>query len=73
MQKYEHVKRNLKDIAINNFVGGIVWGLGATIGVSVVLAILGFIFGQINLIPVVGDFVSKINEYVLQNNPQLLK
>ncbi len=67
------VKRPLKDIVFNNFVGGIAWGLGATVGVSIVIAILGLVLKNINLVPFIGNFVSQITNYVLQNNPQLIK
>ncbi len=73
MEKYERVKRSFKDIIFNNFVGGIAWGLGATVGVSIVIAILGLILKNVNLVPFVGNFVSQITNYVLQNNPQLIK
>lgn len=73
MEKYEKVKRNLKQIAINNFVGGIMWGLGATIGLSIILALLSIILAKLNFVPIIGDFVANINEYVLQNYPQLIR
>ena len=61
-----------KHIFINNFLGGIAWGLGATIGLTVVLAVFGFILGKIDFIPFVGDFVSSVIEYT-QKNPRLIK
>ena len=73
MEKYERVKKHLKDLVLNNFLGGIAWGLGATLGASIVFAILSLILKNINLIPFIGDFVSQITNYVLQNNPQLIK
>ena len=73
MEKYEGVRRHLKDIVFNNFIGGIAWGLGATVGVSIVIAILSLILKNINLVPFIGNFVSQITNYVLQNNPQLIK
>ena len=73
MEKYERVRRSFKDIIFNNFVGGIAWGLGATVGVSIVIAILGLILKNINLVPFIGNFVSQITNYVLQNNPQFIK
>ena len=60
MEKYEGVKRHFKDIIFNNFVGGIAWGLGATVGVSIVIAILSLILKNINLVPFIGNFVSKL-------------
>jgi len=73
VEKYERVKRHLKDIILNNFLGGIAWGLGATVGVSIIIAILSLILRNINLVPFVGDFVSQVTNYILQNNPQLIK
>ena len=73
MEKYEGARRHLKDIVFNNFLGGIAWGLGATIGLSIVIAILSLILKNINLVPFIGNFVSQITNYVLQNNPQLIK
>jgi len=73
MERNEQVKRNLKDMAFNNFVGGIAWGLGATVGVSLIIAILGILISKINLIPFIGTFVSQITSFVLQTNPYLLK
>ena len=73
MEKYERVGRSFKHIIFNNFLGGIAWGLGATVGASIVIAILGLILQNINLVPFIGNFVSQITNYVLQNNPQLIK
>jgi len=73
VEKYESVKRSFKDIVFTNFLGGMAWGLGATVGVSIVIAILGLILKNINLVPFIGDFVSQITNYVLQSNPQLVK
>jgi hypothetical protein len=72
MEKHEHIHKTKLEIFFNNFLGGIAWGLGATVGVSIFFAIFAFILNKVNLIPVVGDFVSNIARYVLQNNPNLL-
>ena len=72
-ERCEQVNQGLGKIVKNNIVGGIAWGLGATIGVSIVLAIIGLIFRQINLIPVVGNFVASVVEFISENNPHLIK
>lgn len=71
MERHEEIHRSRKHIFFNNFLGGIAWGLGATVGVSIFLAILAFVVSQINLIPYVGEFVSSIASYVLKDNPNL--
>lgn len=73
MQPHERVHGKIKQIVINNFIGGIFWGLGATIGASIVLAFSGIILSKVNLIPIVGDFVLQITNFVNQNNPTLIK
>jgi len=69
--KYALIHKNRKQIFTNNFIGGIAWGLGATFGVSLIVAILGFIATQANLVPVVGSFVSEIIDFVLQHNQSI--
>lgn len=69
-QPYQRVTQNLKDIILNNFIGGIAWGLGATIGLAIVLGILGLILGKLNTIPVVGNFVVEIVKFVEENKLQ---
>ena len=67
MEPHEKIERTKRQIFINNFIGGIAWGLGATIGLAIVLTTLGLVVSKVNLIPVVGTFVSNILSFVLQN------
>lgn len=69
MQKYEEAgRKKLKRIIIDNFIGGISWGLGATIGLALVLTLFGFLMKNINVVPVIGEFVSQVAEYVEDRN-----
>jgi hypothetical protein len=72
-ERFEKVNVNMSTWKIirNNIIGGVSWGLGATIGVAIILTVLSLILRQINLIPVVGTFVSDIVNFVSQNNPNL--
>ena len=72
MERHEEIHKTRAQIFLNNFLGGIAWGLGATVGVSIFFACLAFLLNKVNLIPVVGSFVSGVLSYVLQNNPNLL-
>ncbi len=67
-EKYENVTKSKKRIFINNFIGGIAWGIGATIGASVLLAVLAFLLGTLDVVPVVGNFVSQVSLFVEQQN-----
>ncbi|MCL4353694.1 DUF5665 domain-containing protein [Patescibacteria group bacterium] len=73
MEKYENVHREIKTMIFNNLLGGIAWGFGATIGLSLVLVMLGFVARGINFVPVVGNFVSNVIIFILQKNPHLIK
>ncbi len=65
MQKYEEVsKKSRKPSFIDNFLGGIAWGFGTTIGFSLVIAVLSFILNKLNFIPFVGDFVNAVIQYL---------
>jgi len=70
-EKSNQIYKSRGEIFFNNFIGGIAWGLGATFGVSLIVAILGFIATQANLVPVVGSFVSEIIDFVLQHNQSI--
>ncbi|MNC96069.1 hypothetical protein D3C83_133450 [compost metagenome] len=59
---------------INNFLGGIAWSLGVTVGGAIILAILGFLLSNVNYVPFVGEFVLGIVNYIAQNqNPLQLQ
>lgn len=64
IQPAECIYRPRKTMLLNNFLGGIAWGVGSTLGLAIILTILGFILKQIHLIPFIGDFVTEITKYV---------
>ncbi len=72
MEKYKKVEESKKDLIINNFIGGVSWALGATVGLAIVVTILGIIIKNINLVPYVGNFVSNVLSFVLAKNPNLI-
>lgn len=68
-QPYERSsKLSRSEIIVNNFLGGISWGLGATVGLSLFFVLLGVIAKEVNLVPVVGSFVSEVINYILATN-----
>jgi len=74
-QPYEKANQNLplKKILWNNFIAGIAWALGATIGISIIFAILSIISRNINFVPIVGSFISDVIDFILKNNANLHK
>ena len=67
-EKHLLVEKSLKKIMLNNFVGGIAWGVGVTIGASVLLTILGYFASNIGLIPVVGKFIQDLLVFLNENS-----
>lgn len=49
---------------LNNFLGGIAWGMGAAVGGALLLTVIGFAVSKLDYVPVVGGFVSNIVGYV---------
>ncbi|MEJ8544628.1 DUF5665 domain-containing protein [Brevibacillus borstelensis] len=47
-----------------NFLAGLARGLGLTIGTAIVLAILGSILSKFLSIPIIGDYISQLMDYV---------
>ena len=72
MEKNEQTSRSRKQIFVNNFLGGIAWALGVTVGLALIITILTLILKNVNLIPVVGNFVADIIKFVIQKNQNLL-
>lgn len=70
MQPYEKVLMNRKQIIVNNFLGGIFWGLGATIGLAIVLAVLGFVVGRLDWVPVIGNIISDSFNQAIETAPR---
>ncbi len=55
-----------KQIFLNNFLGGIAWGVGSALGAALLVIILGYALSKINIIPAVGSFVAEIQQAVQQ-------
>jgi hypothetical protein len=71
-QPFEKASKLTKgEIIINNFLGGIAWALGATVGLSFIFILLGIIAKEVNFVPVVGSFVSQVINYILVTNPNM--
>jgi len=55
-------KINLPRTFIKGFIGGIGWATGATIGFTILLALLGWFFNRLGGLPLVGNFFASIVE-----------
>lgn len=68
---HNKVQDSLKTILLRNFLGGIAWAIGLTIGFSLLIATLRLLSGYIDLIPIVGTFISDVIDFVLSYNRNL--
>lgn len=73
MEQHESLHRNKKEIVINNFIGGLAWAVGATVGLAIIVAILGLIVKNINLVPFVGNFIADIINFIIDKRPDLVR
>lgn len=72
MERHEGLHKTKGQIFLNNFIGGVAWALGATVGLAVILAVLGLIVKNVNLVPYVGNFVADVINFVIEKNPHML-
>lgn len=68
-EKYENVTRSRKQIFANNFIGGLAWGIGGALGLALLFVILGFLVHYVNLVPIVGNFVLQVIDFVIAKQP----
>ncbi|HUD44454.1 MAG TPA: DUF5665 domain-containing protein [Patescibacteria group bacterium] len=67
IQPYNRELQSRKQIFFNNLIGGVGWAVGATVGLSLILTLLGFLAKEINVIPFIGNFFAAIINYTLQH------
>ena len=58
--KYELPHRSRHEIMVNNFIGGLTWSIGAFIGIALLSVVVGLIISKINLVPIIGEWLSQI-------------
>lgn len=69
LEPHEKVYRTKKRIIIDNFVGGIAWAIGATLGAAIIITVLSSLLNKLDFVPLVGDFVSSVTEYMEKRTP----
>lgn len=71
MERHEQTYGTRKQIFANNFLGGMAWALGATVGLALIAILLTLILKNVSLIPVIGNFIADVIKFVVQKNPNL--
>lgn len=65
----EKVYRSRGKMLLDNFLGGIVWSIGAWVGSAIIIALLLYFLSKVDLVPIVGDFLSNVTKYMAQKSP----
>lgn len=54
---HEKVERNKprKKIIFDNFIGGVAWGVGITMGIALLITVLAYIAHRYHYVPIIGD------------------
>lgn len=56
-------KTPLGKVILNSFIGGIAWAAGATIGLTILVAIISYILSLLGGLPFIGEVVGQIVQY----------
>lgn len=59
LRAIDRVYPSTRELLWKSFLRGLFTGLGATIGVSLVLGVLTFLFDQLELLPIIGELVEE--------------
>jgi len=61
---FERTYGSWKGIAGRSFVSGVFAGLGATVGVGIVLVLAGYLLEHLGVLPIVGAFFQRLDQFL---------
>ena len=64
---YIEVSQSGRQRFLLGLIGGLGWGIGITIGTSLLLLLIGFIVSKIDFVPVLGNFLAQVIESAQTN------
>lgn len=66
-ERYLQMVDNLKKYLLYHFLGGLASGLGGVVGASLVFALIVFTVSKLQVVPVIGNFVTEVIKVVEEN------
>ena len=69
-QRYFRIESSLHRVAAWSLVRGLFFGLGSTLGATILLAFFLKILGSIDFVPILGDWAQRIIQEVQTGSPQ---
>lgn len=67
--KYLQPYKSKRQIMFDNFLGGLFWSLGTFVGLTILVGISGYFISKIDLIPIIGGWMSQIVQETVNNTP----
>lgn len=64
MEPVKEVYRPLGKMFLDNFLGGIAWGLGVTVGFGILVAVLSLVLSRIDFVPIIGQLLKDLVPYL---------
>jgi hypothetical protein len=56
------VNEKTSEIIYKNFVGGVAWAAGASVGFALLIGIIGLLLGKLGGLPIIGGFLASVVE-----------
>jgi hypothetical protein len=66
-QRYLQMVDNPKKFVLMHFLAGVASGVGGAVGATVIFALIVFLLSQLQLVPIVGHFVTEVIKVVEAN------
>ncbi len=66
-ERYLQVVDNKKKYLTMHFLGGMASGVGGAVGATIVVGLLLFVVSKLQLVPIIGNFVTGVIEVVNEN------
>lgn len=67
--KSVELKVAVHKLIFNSLLSGIAWGFGSVIGATIVVGLLLLFLGFFDTAPIVGEYISKILNYIQEATP----
>ncbi|MDA1107722.1 MAG: DUF5665 domain-containing protein [Proteobacteria bacterium] len=70
-EHHNDIHRPRRKMLLDNFLGGVAWGLGSVMGgtlvLTVVIIVVGYLLGKIEFVPIIGEWVQAISQEVAKH------
>lgn len=64
LQRWHPLAGDLRHLLWRSFLRGVAWGLGHTVGATLILALLVWLLGRLQVVPVLGAWIVRVMEAV---------